>query len=265
MVESLSQVCDRLLLPQHVTDCAMGLLKDLVDLKNAGKVRLHCTAWRKALAPACAYAACRLQRTPRGLKEVGFAGGVRAADVGKAFLRLKKVLNISQTDTGVDDAAALVPRLCSGLPQPRLNHATVRLAQDLAAQASTRLAATASAARPTSIAAAAVWLATQCSSREIDAGDAAAASGRSMADVAKAGEVAARTVRHTVLRILGWSSQGPQAATTTTTASTSSSSVDTLPQWYVSAVSKPHSKSDAGDDVAHMLHLAHNLHKALKH
>lgn len=171
----INEIADRVGLPKTITDDAARYFKKVYEQK---KLRNRS---RIAIASACIYIACRMQGAPRSFKELSTISGVLSRDIAKCY---KKILDLIDTPgqelTLHVDSADFMSRFCSrlGLPPP-----VQRVATHIAAKA--RELSITDGRNPISIAAAAIYMASQASDEP-----------KSQKDISEVAGCAESTIRH---------------------------------------------------------------------
>lgn len=147
---SIGSMCDRINLPRTITDRANQLFKMVHDGKNL-KGRSN-----EAIASACLYIACRQEKVPRTFKEIVAVSNVSKKEIGRCF---KLILKAHDTNLGIIKTSDFMDRFCG----------TLELAKDI--QKAAKHIANKSVdldivpgRSPISVAAAAIYMASQASS-----------------------------------------------------------------------------------------------------
>lgn len=149
----INEIADRVGLPRTITDEAAGFFKRVHEQR-----RLR-NRPRLAIASACIYIACRMQGAPRSFKELGSISGVQARDIAKCYKNIFKILDTPGQELSMHvDSADFMSRFCSNLGLPV---EVQRVATHIAAVA--REQSITDGRNPTSIAAAAIYMASQAS------------------------------------------------------------------------------------------------------
>ncbi|XP_074654185.1 transcription initiation factor IIB-like [Tubulanus polymorphus] len=145
----IAQMADRLNLPRMIIDRADTLFKQVHETK-ALKGRSN-----DAISAACLYIACRQEGVPRTLKEICAVSKVSKKEIGRVF---KHILKTLETNVELITTGDFMSRFCSnlGLPNSVQKGATfiARKAVDLDLV---------SGRSPISVAAAAIYMASQAS------------------------------------------------------------------------------------------------------
>lgn len=149
----IGEMADRAGLPKNITDEASALFKQVHEQR-----RLR-NRPRLAVAGACIYIACRQLAATRSFKELSSISGTPAKDIAKCYKNIIKIIDYSHQE-GLQhvDSADFVSRFCSRLNLPRevitvANH-IVNVARDRSIT---------DGRNPTSVAAAAIYMASQVS------------------------------------------------------------------------------------------------------
>merc|ERR1719266_178101 len=146
---SISNMCDRINLPKTITDRANTLFKMVHDGRNL-KGRAN-----EAIASACLYIACRQEGVPRTFKEIVAVSTVSKKEIGRCF---KLILKAHDTNVEIITTGDFMNRFCG----------TLGLTKNVQ-KAATRIAKKAvdldivPGRSPISIAAAAIYMASQAS------------------------------------------------------------------------------------------------------
>lgn len=149
----INEIADRVGLPKTITDQAASLFKQAHEQK---KLR---NRPRVAIASACIYLACRMQGAPRSLKELSSISGHQTRDIAKCYKCIYKIVNTPNQELSMHvDSGDFMSRFCSNLDLPI---EVQRLATHIAASA--REKSITDGRNPTSIAAAAIYMASQAS------------------------------------------------------------------------------------------------------
>lgn len=149
----INEIADRVGLPKTITDEAANRFKQVHEqrrLKNRPRI---------AIASACIYIACKIEGAPRSFKELSSISGVQARDIAKCYKNIIKVMETSRGELSMHvDSGDFMSRFCSNLGLPI---ETQRLATHIAAVAKEK--SITDGRNPTSIAAAAIYMASQAS------------------------------------------------------------------------------------------------------
>merc|ERR1719430_2686748 len=146
---SISNMCDRINLPKTITDRANSLFKMVHDGRNL-KGRAN-----EAIASACLYIACRQEGVPRTFKEIVAVSTVSKKEIGRCF---KLILKEHDTNVEIISTGDFMARFCGQLQLDR----QVQKAATYIAKTATDLDIV-SGRSPISIAAAAIYMASQAS------------------------------------------------------------------------------------------------------
>jgi len=145
----IREMCDRIHLTRSIQDKAAKIFKDVLDSKALkGKNN-------EAQAAACLYIACRQDGVPRTFKEICAVSRVSKKEIGRCF---KLIIKSLETNLEQITSADFMSRFCGNLGLPiQVQSAATRIAKkavelDLVAGRS-----------PISIAAAAIYMASQAS------------------------------------------------------------------------------------------------------
>ena len=147
---TISGMCDRINLPRSITDRANALFKMVHDGRSL-KGRSN-----EAIAAACLYIACRQDGVPRTFKEIVAVSTVSKKEIGRCF---KLILKVHDTNVDIITTGDFMHRFCGSLG----------LAKDVQ-KAATHIAKAAvdldivPGRSPISVAAAAIYMASQASS-----------------------------------------------------------------------------------------------------
>jgi len=146
----LANMADRINLPKTIVDRASLLFKKIND---GGRMRGRSN---EAIAAACLYIACRQEGVPRTFKEIVAVSTVNKRDIGRCF----KIILKSHEDTkvGLVDSGDFMSRFCGLLG---LTREIQRAATSIAKKANDLELA--EGRSPVSVAAAAIYMATQAS------------------------------------------------------------------------------------------------------
>lgn len=149
----INEIADRVGLPKTITDEASSLFKRVHEQK-----RLR-NRPRLAIASACIYIACRIQGAARSFKELSSISGVQARDIAKCYKNIIKIIETPRQELSMHvDSGDFMSRFCSNLG---LGVDVQRVAHHIAAVAKEK--SITDGRNPTSIAAAAIYLASQVS------------------------------------------------------------------------------------------------------
>lgn len=170
-MRDIHEIADRIGLPKTITDQAMGYFKKVHSekrLRNKPRV---------AVASACMYLACRVENAARSLKEISTVSGVQMKDIARCFSTIKKT--VGNQDAHVD-SSDFMSRFCSNLNLPI---EVQRIATHIATVARER--SLTDGRNPTSVAAAAIYMASQASDEK-----------RSPREISEVAGCAESTIRH---------------------------------------------------------------------
>lgn len=149
----IREIAERIGLPKTITDEAAGLFKQVHDqrrLKNRG---------RAAIVAACICMACRRQQAARSFKEISSISGVPTKDIARCYKNISKIIDTPLPELTMHvDSSDFMARFCSGLD---LSPEVQRIATNIAAIAKEK--SITDGRNPTSIAAAAIFMASQVS------------------------------------------------------------------------------------------------------
>nr|CAB3251283.1 transcription initiation factor IIB-like [Phallusia mammillata] len=147
--KEISSMSDRISLPRNIVDRANKLFKQVYESKSL-RGRSN-----DAISAACLYIACRQEGVPRTFKEICAISRISKKEIGRCFKLIVKNL---ETNVDVITSGDFMSRFCSnlGLPPPVQRAATyiARKAVD---------ADLVSGRSPISVAAAAIYMASQAS------------------------------------------------------------------------------------------------------
>lgn len=147
---TISNMCDRINLPRTITDRANALFKMVHDGKSL-KGRSN-----DAIASACLYIACRQEGVPRTFKEIVAVSTVSKKEIGRCF---KLIIKAHDTNVEIITTGDFMHRFCGSLALPR----DVQKAATHIAKKSVDLDIVPGRS-PISVAAAAIYMASQASS-----------------------------------------------------------------------------------------------------
>lgn len=149
----INEMADRVGLTATITEAASAYFKQVHEQK-----RLR-NRPRLAIASACLYIACRLQGVPRTFKELSAISNVPAKDIAKCYKTVAKIIEAPRQELSMHvDSSDFMSRFCSNLGLPI---EVQRIASNIAAVA--REKSITDGRNPTSIAAAAIYMASQIS------------------------------------------------------------------------------------------------------
>jgi len=144
--------CDRIGLPQIISDRAKQLYKRAID------ERMVRGRSKEAIMASTIYIACRQEHVPRTLKEIQGLVQVRRGEFVQTF---KKILTNLQDNIGIISTEDFLARFCSNLNLPRHIENAAKVVTDRA-----RLIGAVQGKSPVSIAAAGIYLVSQLSSKD---------------------------------------------------------------------------------------------------
>ncbi|XP_063375994.1 transcription initiation factor IIB isoform X2 [Cydia fagiglandana] len=145
----INTMADRINLPKTIVDRANNLFKQVHDGKNL-KGRAN-----DAIASACLYIACRQEGVPRTFKEICAVSKISKKEIGRCF---KLILKALETSVDLITTADFMSRFCSNLGLP---NSVQRAATHIARKAGELDIV--SGRSPISVAAAAIYMASQVS------------------------------------------------------------------------------------------------------
>lgn len=169
----INEIADRSNLPKIITDAASQLFKKVHEqrgLRNKSGI---------AITTACIYIACKLQAAPRSFKELSSISGVLAKDIAKCYKNILKIVQLQDSSVHIDSGDFML-RFCSRL---ELSNEVQKIASDIAQNAK-ELSIT-DGRNPTSIAAAAIYMASQISDEP-----------KSQKEISEVAGCAESTIRH---------------------------------------------------------------------
>jgi len=146
----IGQMADRLNLPKMLSDRASTLFKQVHESKTL-KGRSN-----EAIISACMYIACRQEGVPRTFKEICAVSKVSKKDIGRVF---KLILKNLETNVDLITTGDFMSRFCSNLSLP----SSVQKAATCIARKAVELDLVPGRS-PISVAAAAIYMASQASS-----------------------------------------------------------------------------------------------------
>ncbi|KAK7580220.1 hypothetical protein V9T40_000849 [Parthenolecanium corni] len=147
--KEIATMADRINLPKTIVDRANYLFKQVHDTQKLRR-RPH-----DILASACLYLACREEGVPRTFKEISAIGNVNMKKISRCYMTLRELLDTNVDIIKSDD---FMSRFCSKLG---ISHLIQRAATHIARQAEEMDVAAGKS--PISIAAAAIYMASQAS------------------------------------------------------------------------------------------------------
>lgn len=174
-MRDINEIADKVGLPKTITDQAMGFFKKVHEqrrLKNKPRV---------AIASACIYLACRIDGAARSLREISTLSGVHTRDIARCYKCICKVSasNQEQLSTHVT-SGDFMSRFCSNLNLPI---EVQRVATNIAAVAKDK--SITDGRNPVSVAAAAIYMASQASDSK-----------RSQKEISEVAGCAESTIKH---------------------------------------------------------------------
>lgn len=169
----INEIADRVGLPRTITDEAAALFKRVHEQK-----RLR-NRPRLAIVAACIYLACRLQSAPRSLRELSTISGVQAGLIARCYKGIIKTVETPRLPTHVD-SGDFMSRFCSNLGLPDEVRRTATNIARIAREKSIT-----DGRNPTSIAAAAIYMASQVSDAK-----------RSQKEISEVAGCAESTIKH---------------------------------------------------------------------
>lgn len=171
----INEIADRVGLPRTITDQAASYFRQVHEQR-----RLR-NRPRLAVASGCIYVACKVQSAPRSFKELSSISGIQASDIAKCYKNIVKVIDASELELSVHvDSGDFMSRFCSNLG---LSVEVQRIATHIAAIAKEK--SITDGRNPTSIAAAAIYMASQASDTK-----------RSQREISEVAGCAESTIKH---------------------------------------------------------------------
>lgn len=171
----INEIAARVGLPTTIVEQSSSYYKQIHEQK-----RLKSRP-RVAVASACIYVACRLDRAARSFKELSSISGVQARDIAKCYKHICKIIKIPSQELHVHvDSGDFMSRFCSNL---NLSVEVQRIATHIAAMAKEK--SITDGRNPTSIAAAAIYMASQLSDTK-----------RSQREISEVAGCADSTIKH---------------------------------------------------------------------
>jgi transcription initiation factor TFIIB len=170
-MNELTRLADTLHIPASVEENAALLYRKALD---EGLIRGRSI---KSIAAAALYAACRLTRTPRSLKEIAEASTRRRKEISRCYRLLQRELEINMP---VDDPAKYISKIASHV---RLSQKTQNVAAQLLEEAKAKKGIVGKG--PTGMAAAALYIAAMMNDQNL-----------TQRELAKAADVTEVTVRN---------------------------------------------------------------------
>jgi transcription initiation factor TFIIB len=170
-MNELTRLADTLHIPASVEENAALLYRKALD---EGLIRGRSI---KSIAAAALYAACRLTRTPRSLKEIAEASTRRRKEISRCYRLLQRELEINMP---VDDPAKYISKIASHV---RLSQQTQNVAATLLEEAKAKKGIVGKG--PTGMAAAALYIAAMMNDQNL-----------TQRELAKAADVTEVTVRN---------------------------------------------------------------------
>ena len=162
-MSELTRLSDKLRIPRDVAENAALIYRKALD---EGLIRGRSI---KSIAAASLYAACRLTRTPRSLKEVSEASTRSRRDISRNYRLLQRELNLKMP---IDDPVKYLPKIASNAG---LDQRTQNLAMELLHKAKKRKVVVGKG--PAGIAAAALYIAAFMNGKNVTQRKLASASG----------------------------------------------------------------------------------------
>jgi len=147
--KEISAMADRIYLQQSIVTRAQTCYKQLIE---SGKYR---SKNRAAVAASCIHIACRQEGVPRSFKEIVAISNVEKTELGRTF---KKVLKALESSVEIIKSGDFMARFCGNLELPH----SVRKCSEHVANKAVELNIVAGRS-PVSVAAAAIYLASQAS------------------------------------------------------------------------------------------------------
>lgn len=182
----INEIADRVGLPRIITDAAASFFKQVHEqrrLRNRPRI---------AIVSACIYIACRAHNAARSLKELGSISGVQAKDIAKCYKNICKILGPNSQELSMHvDSGDFMSRFCSGL---NLSTEIQRVATHIALVAKEK--SITDGRNPTSIAAAAIYMATQVSDTK-----------KSQKEISEVAGCAESTIKHSYRLMLSRSAE----------------------------------------------------------
>lgn len=152
-IREINEIADRVNLPKIITDEAATMFKKVHEQR-----RLR-NRPRLAIVSACIYIACKVHKASRSFKEISSISAVTTKDMTKCYKNIIKLIDTSHQDLSVHvDSGEFMSRFCSQLDLPP---EVQRIATHIAATA--KEMSITDGRNPTSIAAAAIYMASQIS------------------------------------------------------------------------------------------------------
>ena len=151
-IREIGQMADRLNLPRMIPDRAGTLFKQVNDGKSL-RGRSN-----DAICSACLYIACRQEAVPRTFKEICAVSKVSKKEIGRVF---KLILKALETSVDLITTGDFMSRFCSNLSLPiKIQRAATHIAKKTMDMDIT------GGRSPVSVAAAAIFMASQASSEK---------------------------------------------------------------------------------------------------
>lgn len=150
---NINEIADRVGLPRTITDEAAAIYRQVHEQR---KLR---NRPRLAVVGACIYIACKIHGCPRNFRELSSISDVQARDIAKCYKVISRIMDKNRQELSMHvDSGDFMSRFCSNLGLPR---EVQRVATHIAAVA--REKSITDGRNPTSIAAAAIYMASQVS------------------------------------------------------------------------------------------------------
>lgn len=179
-MRDINEIADKVGLPKTITDQAMGYFKKVHEqkrLRNKPKV---------AIASACIYLACRMDGAARSLKEISTLSGVQTRDIARCYKNIHKVVEGLDLSAHVD-SSDFCSRFCSNLSLPiEVQRVATHIAEVAKEKSIT------DGRNPTSVAAAAIYMASQASDSK-----------RTQKEISEVAGCAESTIKHSYRLMLG--------------------------------------------------------------
>lgn len=172
----INDMGDRINLTKAITSEAAAIYKRVHEQKGVRNRP------RPAIATACLYIACRMHRVPRNYRELSSISDVRTRDIAKCYKHIARIIDFGGPELSMHvDSGDYMSRFCSNLGLPR---EVQMVATQIAAVA--RDKSITDGRNPTTIAAAAIYMASQVSDTK-----------KSQKEVSEIAGCAETTIRHT--------------------------------------------------------------------
>ncbi|XP_023787896.1 transcription initiation factor IIB isoform X2 [Cyanistes caeruleus] len=150
--KEITNMADRINLPRNIVDRTNNLFKQVYEQKSL-KGRSN-----DAIASACLYIACRQEGVPRTFKEICAVSRISKKEIGRCF---KLILKALETSVDLITTGDFMSRFCSNLGLPK----QVQMAATHIARKAVELDLVPGRS-PISVAAAAIYMASQASSEK---------------------------------------------------------------------------------------------------